>query len=274
MAQLIQILSIDFSRPWWYIILEQWKLAMRVSFCVILCLNIQTKPEDHMNKKIIVITGATKGLGKALAEGFVNLGWHVAGCGLSVDLANDLQAAFGPEHIFASIDITDHAAVEQWANKVITQLGSPDLLINNAGVINKLTPLCDISHAEFTKVITTNVIGTFNVIKAFVPEMIKAKKGTIINISSDGGRKGEELFGPYCASKFAIEGLTQSLAQELPAGLITVTLDPGSGINTNMLQACYPDIAHQYPSPSQWAKKAISFILTIKESDNGKALTV
>lgn len=229
----------------------------------------EIKPEE---KKLLVITGVTKGVGRALVSEFANQGWTIAGCGRSVKEIQQLQNEFGPGHLFSVVDITDDASVAKWAKEVSLKMGSPAILINNAALINEPNVLWKISPSEFSDIMTTNVIGSVNVLRHFTPLMIQRGKGLIVNISSGFGVSGEAMFSPYCASKFAIEGLTQSLAHELPQGLTVVALAPGV-INTDMLKKALPDLANQYPTADQRAKILVPFILNIKPSDSGKHLS-
>jgi NAD(P)-dependent dehydrogenase (short-subunit alcohol dehydrogenase family) len=144
--------------------------------------------------------------------------------------------------------------------------------LNNAAVINKNAPLWEVSAEEFSKAIDVNVKGVVNVIRHFLPAMVKRRQGVIVNFSSGWGRSTDAEVAPYCASKWAIEGLTQALAQELPRGLAAVALNPGI-INTSMLQSCFGDAASGYLSAAAWAKTAVPFLLEIGPDDNGKQLT-
>ncbi|MGQ7280588.1 SDR family NAD(P)-dependent oxidoreductase [Brevibacillus thermoruber] len=117
------------------------------------------------------------------------------------------------------------------------------------------------------------VAGVANVIRALVPAMVERGSGVIVNISSEWGRFGEALLAPYCASKFAVEGLTQSLARELPEGMAAVALDPGGSIDTAMLRACAPEEVDSSPTPEEWSRTAVPFILPLGPRDNGKSLT-
>ena len=94
----------------------------------------------------------------------------------------------------------------------------------------------------------------------------------IVNFSSGWGRSTSPEVAPYCASKWAIEGLSQALAQELPPGLAAVALNPGI-INTDMLQRCFGPGASAYPTADEWAKKAVPFLANLGASDNGRSLT-
>jgi len=179
------------------------------------------------NRKLVVITGVTKGLGRAMADRFSELGWLIAGCGRSVGLIGEMRKQFSEEHDFQTVDVSDAQSVADWGEKILDRYGAPDLLINNASIVNQNAPLWTISAEEFAVVMNVNVMGAVNVIRAFVPAMIERRQGVIINISSSWGRSGERELAPYCASKFAIEGLTQSMSMELPKGMAVVALDSG-----------------------------------------------
>ena len=156
---------------------------------------------------------------------------------------------------------------------VLVGSDTPDLLLNNAGLINRNAPLWKIQAKEFDAVIDTNLKGTANTIRHFAPAMIERGSGVIVNFSSGWGRSTDAEVAPYCATKWAIEGLTQSLAQELPAGMAAIPLNPGI-IDTEMLRSSFGGSASAYPSPSEWAKSAVPFLLKLGPKDNGKPLTV
>jgi NAD(P)-dependent dehydrogenase (short-subunit alcohol dehydrogenase family) len=224
-------------------------------------------------RKTIVITGATRGLGRALVPHFVNAGHVVAGCGRSAGHVAELSRQYGSPHVFAAVDVSDNDAVAGWAKQVLDALGPPDLLINNAAVMNELQPLWKIPANEFDRLIDINVKGVVNCIRAFVPAMVARKSGVIVNLSSGWGRSTSPEVAPYCASKYAIEGLTLAMAQELPKGMAAVPLNPGV-IDTDMLRSAWGDEAGSYPSAVQWAKRAAPFLLGLGPKDNGKSLTV
>src|SRR5208283_5967831 len=149
-----------------------------------------------------------------------------------------LQKRFAAPHDFAMVDVSADEQVAGWAKRILKSHGAPDLLLNNAGLINRNAPLWQVGAREFSDVIDVNLKGPANVIRHFVPAMIKRRSGVIVNFSSGWGRSTAAEVAPYCATKWAIEGLTQSLAQELPPGLAAVPLNPGI-INTDMLQSCF-----------------------------------
>jgi NAD(P)-dependent dehydrogenase (short-subunit alcohol dehydrogenase family) len=223
--------------------------------------------------KIIVLTGATRGLGRALVPEFAAHGHTVIGCGKNEKQLAELWANYSKPHSFAAIDVADPDAVQRWADNIIAKYGPPDLLINNAAVMNALAPLWEIPTEEFDTLIDVNVKGVFNVVKAYVPSMVSRGRGVIVNLSSGWGRSTSAHVAPYCASKYAIEGLTLALAQELPTGMAAIPLNPGV-IDTDMLRQAFASGASAYPKASEWAKRAGPFLLGLNSKDNGRSLTV
>ena len=223
--------------------------------------------------KVILITGVSRGCGRALAEEFIRLGHVVIGCGRSEKEIRQLQKQFAAPNDFAVVDVSLDEPVAAWAGRVLKSPGAPDLLLNNAGLINRNAPLWQVGAQEFSDVVAVNLIGPANVIRRFVPEMVKRRSGVIVNFSSGWGRSTSAEVAPYCATKWAIEGLTLALAQELPPGMAAVPLNPGI-INTDMLRSCFGGSASGYPAPEEWAKVAAPFLLKLGPADNGRSLTV
>lgn len=223
--------------------------------------------------KIIVVTGVTRGLGRALTRGFVEQGHTVLGCGRSREAVEKLGRSFGKPHEFMCVDVAREEQVETWASRILAGYRAPDLLINNAGVINKVAKLWEVPGKEFAEVMDVNVKGVANVIRHFVPAMVARTKGIIVNFSSGWGRSGAADVAPYCASKWAVEGLTAALAEELPKGMAAATLNPGV-IDTDMLRSCWGDEASEYPNAELWAKKAVPFLLNLGPKHNGEQLSL
>jgi NAD(P)-dependent dehydrogenase (short-subunit alcohol dehydrogenase family) len=226
-----------------------------------------------MAGRIVLITGVTRGLGRAMVTEFVCLGHTVLGCGRSKKEIDRLHREFSKPHDFYTVDIASDDEVKSWASLILSAHGTPDLVLNNAGVINKNAPLWEISAREFSEVIDVNVKGFANVIRHFAPALVKRKRGVIVNFSSGWGRSTDAEVAPYCASKWAIEGLTLALAQELPSGVAAVSLNPGI-INTEMLQSAFGSSAFAYISPAEWAKSAVPFLLRLGPAENGRQLDV
>lgn len=221
----------------------------------------------------ILLTGATRGLGRALVEEFISLGHTLFGCGRSADELDHLRRRFGSPHDFTAVDVARADRVKAWAERLLSEHGAPDLLLNNAAIINANAPLWEVPAEEFDRLIDINIKGVANVLRSFVPAMIARGRGVIVNFSSGWGRSTSPEVAPYCASKYAIEGLTLALAQELPRGLAAVPLNPGI-IDTDMLRSCFGAEAKDYPSAAEWAKRAAPFILQLGRNENGKSLTV
>ena len=223
--------------------------------------------------RLVVITGVTRGLGRAMAERLAKDGHTVLGCGRSLADVKDLQYLLGKPHNFSVVDVANAAQVQKWAEKLLADYGAPDLIINNAALTTDPAPLWTVPEDAFSSVIDTNIKGVFHVIRAFTPAMISRRTGVIVNISSAWGRTADPHVAPYCATKWAIEGLTQAFAQELPQGMAAVALNPGI-INTHLLKQCFGDGAAAYPNPLDWVTRAIPFILQLGPQDNGKSLNV
>ena len=225
------------------------------------------------DRKVVAITGVTKGLGRAMAIEFAGLGHLVMGCGRSADKIEELRRTLGPPHAFEAVDVTSEGQVRSWALGLLDRRGAPDLLLNNAAAINPNAPLWEVPAADFDRVIDANVKGVANAIRHLVPAMIARGSGVIVNFSSGWGRSTSPHVAPYCASKWAVEGMTRALAQELPKGLAAVPLNPGI-IDTEMLRSTFGGRASSFLGPEEWARVAVPFLLGLGAKDNGKPLTV
>jgi len=223
-------------------------------------------------RKTILITGVTRGVGRAMAEKFIELGHIVLGCGRSESIITSMNKTFSTPHRFDLVDVSSDDQVRKWAEQVLKTHTAPDLILNNAAVINRNAALWKIPAKEFSQVMDVNVKGVANVIRHFVPAMINRKKGVIVNFSSGWGRSTSPEVAPYCTSKWAIEGLSQALAAELPQGMIVTAFNPGI-IDTDMLRSCMGEEAISAPSPNDWAKKVVPYLLKIGPPDNGKPTT-
>jgi NAD(P)-dependent dehydrogenase (short-subunit alcohol dehydrogenase family) len=220
----------------------------------------------------VLLTGVTHGIGRAMAREFVNRGHRLAGCGTDARALASLGADLDDGAELFQVDLTDDAAVGTWAERLLPEWGTPDLVINNAGRINRNAPLWEVPPDEFAGVVAVNVNGTYHVIRHFLPAMIEAGAGVVVNMSSGWGRSTAPEVAPYCATKWGIEGLTQALAAELPPGLAAVALNPGV-IHTRMLESCFGSSAASYSDPETWARSAVPFLLDLGPGSNGAALT-
>ena len=126
--------------------------------------------------------------------------------------------------------------------------------------------------SERRSFIDVNVKGIASMIRSFAPAMIQRGSGVFVNFSSGWGRSTSPEVAPYCASKYAVEGLSEAFAQELPQGMASIALNPGI-IDTDMLQSCFGAGASDYPSATRWAETAVPFLLRLGPADNGTSLT-
>jgi NAD(P)-dependent dehydrogenase (short-subunit alcohol dehydrogenase family) len=234
---------------------------------------------NGVSSRTVLITGAGKGLGRALALELAKKGHTVIGCARTQDRLNSLQSELSDpnspsdKHLFLSADVRSNGSVEELARVVMEKKGVPDIIVNNAGTINRNNRIWEVPEEEFDTVIDTNVKGIANMLRHFIPLMLVRKQGIIVNMSSGWGRSGAALVAPYCASKWAVEGLTRSVAKELPDGMAIIALNPGV-INTDMLASCFGNSASGYQAPEAWALKAATMILNLTAADNGASLTV
>ena len=224
------------------------------------------------SSSLVVITGISRGLGAAMARGFLRLGWRVAGCARPSTALEQLAEELGPTSLIRPVDVSSESEVRAFTREVLDPLGPPDLLLNSAAVVNDPAPLWEIPAADFSSLLDINVKGVAHLVRHFLPPMIGRGKGVVVNFSSGWGRSTSPEVAPYCASKWAIEGLTQALAQELPRGLAAVSFNPGI-IDTAMLRRCFGESAAHYPDATAWAERAVPFLAKLGARDNGKALT-
>jgi NAD(P)-dependent dehydrogenase (short-subunit alcohol dehydrogenase family) len=178
----------------------------------------------------------------------------------------------GENHQILQCDVSCDDSVKTASSLIIKRFGAPNILINNAAVMNTPKPLWEIAANEFNHLTEVNINGVANMIRHFVPNMIKERNGLIVNLSSGWGRATSPEVAPYCATKWAIEGLSSAMAQELPQDVSCVALNPGV-INTEMLQKCWGNAAEAYQKPKDWAKLAVPFIEKLSSKDNGKQIT-
>jgi NAD(P)-dependent dehydrogenase (short-subunit alcohol dehydrogenase family) len=224
-------------------------------------------------RKTIVITGVTGGIGRGLARWLAAEGHRVAGCGRREERVDALAAELGEPHDIAACDVTDDVATGAWAARVLDRVGPPDLLFNNAALMNGSRPLWEVPPEEFSLVVDVNVKGVYHVIRHFLPAMAERGAGVIVNLSSGWGRSTAPDVAPYCATKFAVEGMSRALADEIPPGLAVAAVSPGT-VDTAMLRSCWGEAAGHSPRPDEWAVRAGPWLLALGPEINGRSLTV
>src|SRR5216684_6414767 len=156
----------------------------------------------ELQPSIIVITGVTRGLGRAMVDEFVRIGHTVLGCARTKNGIDELTRIY-PGQDFETVDVAEDEQVKAWAERLVTEYGPPDFVLNNAAVINLKQALWEVGDREFSDAIDINIKGVVNVIRHFAPAMISRKRGAIVNFSSRWGTKVEKQMAPYCATKWA-----------------------------------------------------------------------
>ncbi|MGG0248918.1 3-ketoacyl-ACP reductase [Peribacillus frigoritolerans] len=186
--------------------------------------------------KTALITGAGRGIGRATAIALAKEGVHLGLIGLTMSNLEKVTAELEQYDVnvsAATADVADLEAVHQAVEHIKSDLGSIDILINNAGIA-KFGGFLDLTPEEWENIIQVNLMGVYNVTRAVLPEMIERKSGDIVNISSTAGQKGAPVTSAYSASKFAVLGLTESLMLEVRKHNIRVTALTPSTVATDL----------------------------------------
>lgn len=184
------------------------------------------------SETVIAITGATSGIGRALAEALAPRGVRLALMARSGDVLDELEPqlrkAGAADVLVRAGDVGDPEAAPAWIASILDKWGRLDVLVNNAGV-GIMKPVAELSDADWNTSLSTNVTGPFRLIRAALPAMQGAGAGHIVNVSSIAGQVGFAGGGAYVASKFALEGLSECLMQEVRKEGVKVTVvEPGS----------------------------------------------
>jgi 3-oxoacyl-[acyl-carrier protein] reductase len=193
-----------------------------------------------LKDKLVIVTGGTRGIGKAIVTGFAKAKARVLFTYTkNDDLARGLVKELKKRHLFATgfkIDVRDFEAIDKWKDKVLDKYGRVDVLVNNAG-ITRDKALMMMTREDWQDVIDVNLNGLYNVTRSFITTFLKQKSGNIINISSISGVTGLPRQTNYSASKGGIIAFTKSLAKEVAQYNIRVNAIAPGFIETDMLTA-------------------------------------
>jgi NAD(P)-dependent dehydrogenase (short-subunit alcohol dehydrogenase family) len=198
----------------------------------------------RLSGKVALITGGSRGIGKAIAAAYAREGARVIICGRNeTDLERavaEIRGTSGEIYGLAG-DIGELNHVRRIVGAALARFGSIDVLVNNASLLGPRVPIADYPYSSWREVMRVNVDGLFLVTQEVLKGMIPRRQGSIINVSSGVGRVGKARWGAYAPSKFALEGFTQMLAEEVKeAGIRVNALNPGA-TRTSMRAAAYPE---------------------------------
>jgi len=222
-----------------------------------------------LSGKVCVITGASQGIGRAIAVAFAAAGARVGLIARNEAKLREVAAETGG--VFAVADVADPTAVNEAAARLRDALGPVDVLVNNAGNVDR-APTRDITDAAWRRVLSVNLDGTFYVTRAFLDDLT-SRAGRIINVASIAGRQGTAELASYCAAKHGVVGLTRSLAEELRGAKVAVNaICPGS-VDTDMLRQGRPGAVANM-SPDDIARTALFLAAEAPSAMTGSCIDV
>lgn len=222
--------------------------------------------------KVALITGGSRGIGKAIAMAYAREGAKVFICarkrGVLRKAAEEIRAAGGEIRWYAA-DISKANAVRRLVRQVCRAYGTIHILVNNASMLGPREPIIHYPVPAWEKVVKANLTAVFFVTKEVLGVMARQKEGVIINLSSGVGRIGKARWGAYAAAKFGVEGLTQVVAEEVKEWNIRVNAVNPGGTRTEMRAEAYPDEEPMtLPTPEE-----IAPIFVYLASDESREIT-
>lgn len=203
-------------------------------------------PPQALKDKIILVTGAGDGIGKEAAKTYAKHGATVILLGRTVEkletLYDEIMAAGGPEPAIMPLDMK--GAIEEdylnMADSIEAQFGRLDGLLHNAGILGVLSPFAHLDLATWNEVMQINVTAQFLMTKSLLPVLLQSNAASVVFTSSGVGRKGRAHWGPYCVSKFAVEGMSQLLADEYEGSQLRVNVINPGATRTKMRAKAFP----------------------------------
>ncbi len=218
-----------------------------------------------ISNKTALVTGATKGIGKAIAIGLSTLGYQLVLVGRDKTDLEEVSKIINEKSeitpLVFKLDITDTETVKTMVEKVNSELGKIDVLVNNAGVYFDGTT--NTSESDFRQMLDINLTAQFVILQEVVPIMKKQKSGYIFNVASRAGKIGFAGSGSYCASKFGLVGINESLYKELaPLGIGVTALCPG-WVNTKMAYEAGTTLSEKQMIQPEDLFKTIKWLLSL-----------
>ena len=212
----------------------------------------------NLSGKVALITGGTRGLGKDLAKLL-----HDSGCEVVICSRSKIDPNTKPWFTkWYELDLTNHASVDKFIDKILRQYQNLDILINNAGFGGSLTPLINTNNDDLLLHTTLNFLTPFRLIKGLLPAMVNTKESWICNISSQAGKRAVPNLAAYSATKFALIGMTQALSKENHGSNLSCISVCPAGMNTDMRESLFGIKDAQKQQTSMSVAKIIKNILT------------
>lgn len=225
----------------------------------------------ELRGKSFIVTGASRGIGRGLVEMLAKNGSRLTISGrnkkklLSVE---DALRKLAAEVVSVPGDVGNDADARRLAEAAFKAFGAVDVLVNNAAILPERSLVVATPPEVWEEVLRVNVLGTVNMIRHVLPRMEKRGQGVIVNLSSGWGREASGYVAPYCASKFAVEALTQSLSEESTSGVVIFALNPGV-VATDMLQTAFEEDVSSYPTPEKLAPRWKNLFAKVNPSWHG-----
>ena len=198
----------------------------------------------RLRGKVAVVTGASRGIGRAVAQGYAREGAKVAMAARTGSTLEEVAAHIrhsGGEVITFSGDLSREDQVAALMKKANDAFGPVEILVNNAGILIPRAPIHEVTTSDWDLSLAVNLRSVFLCMKTVLPQMIERRCGVVINLSSGAGKRAAPFWGPYAVAKCGIEGLTQLVAEEVRLyGIRVNAVNPG-GVRTSMRATAYPD---------------------------------
>lgn len=229
----------------------------------------------RLEGKAALVTGASKGIGKGVAQVFLDEGASVFLCArgeTQLARAADELSSRG-EVDFLAADVADPESAEHLAARAVETFPHLSILVNNASILGQRSPIAELDVRTWDEVLRVNTSSLFYVTRPLIPHLLARGDGSIINVSSSVGRRGKANWGPYAVSKFGLEGFTQVLAAELESDGIRVnSVNPGA-TRTDMRASAYPDEdPATLPTPEEVAEVFVFLASDESQTTTGRAL--